>query len=102
MEGAIDYQELLLGVEQSKQQPQDTDLSTFHVPLTIPDNVNVTQLRHDEEINKMHFSIKLAALVVAQCMYVEDHQPIPELFYVTSERTANVFNTQNPAPRWHV
>ncbi len=100
--GAIDYQELLLGVEQSKQAPQDADLSTFHVPLTIPDNVDVTQLRHDEEVHRMLYSIKLASLVVAQCLFVEDHQPIPELFYVTSERQRNVFNTQNPATKWHI
>jgi hypothetical protein len=99
----IDYQELLLGLEKGSEKPTtEADLSFIHVPLTVPDNVDVRHLRHDEEIHKMFFNIKLAVLVVGQCLFVEDHEPIPELFYVTQTRDKDVFNTRDPSVRWHV
>lgn len=103
-QAVVDYQELLLGLSESQTVQQETELSTIHVPLTIPENVDVRQLRHDEEIHRTLYSIKLAALVVAQCLYVEDHEPIPELFYMTETSTTNrdVFNTRDPSVIWHV
>jgi hypothetical protein len=99
MEG-VDYQELLLGIEnQSTGDTRQIELSTVDVPLTIPDNVDVRQLRHDEEINKALYGVKLACLLVAQALFVDDHIPIPELFYVTQEK--NAFASHHSRNHYH-
>lgn len=101
--GAIDYQDLLLGVDTKTTAPASNDLSTIHVPLTIPDNVDVRQLRFEEEINRMFYNVKSAALWVAQCIMVEDNEPIPALFYLDDKAPQrDVFNTQNPSIRLHI